>query len=75
MRHQTCGDSKFASSRLADPQAPEKLFLDIYAACTRIGSEVGPFGFASIPVPVLEATLLLCPEAPQANIIRDRISS
>ena len=65
--------AEIAASQLADPGSPEQLFLDIYSACTRIGSEDGPYGFSSIPVPVLEAALSLCPEAPQANIIRDRI--
>ncbi|HSP75110.1 MAG TPA: hypothetical protein VLO31_02700 [Cryobacterium sp.] len=63
-----------ASRQTADAGEPEQLFLDVYAACTRIGSEDGPYGFASIPVPVLEATLTLCPEAPQADIIQERVS-
>lgn len=65
--------AEIASSQLTDPGEPERIYLDIFAACTRIGSEDGPYGFSSIPVPVLEAALSLCPEAPQANIIRDRI--
>lgn len=65
---------EIASSQLVDAGEPEQLFLDVYAACTRIGSEDGPYGFSSIPVPILEATLALCPEAPQADIIRERVS-
>ena len=65
--------AEIASSQLTDPGEPEQIFLNVFAACTRIGSEDGPYGFSSIPVPVLEAALSLCPEAPQANIIRDRI--
>ncbi|HSP75108.1 MAG TPA: VCBS repeat-containing protein [Cryobacterium sp.] len=64
--------AEIASSQLTDPGEPERLYLNIFAACTRIGSEDGPYGFSSIPVPVLEAALSLCPEAPQANMIRDR---
>ena len=63
-----------ASSQSDDAGEPEQLFLDVYAACTRIGSEDGPYGFSSIPVPVLEATLALCPEAPQADIIQERVN-
>lgn len=63
-----------ASSQSTDAGEFEQLFLDVYAACTRIGSEDGPYGFSSIPVPVLEATLALCPEAPQADIIQERVN-
>lgn len=63
-----------AARQLDNPGTEAELYLRIVAVCTRVGSEDGPYGFSSIPVPVLQAALSLCPEAPQANIIRDRLS-
>jgi hypothetical protein len=62
-----------AASQVDNPGTEAEVYLKIVAVCTRVGSEDGPYGFSSIPVPVLQAALLLCPEAPQANIIRERV--
>jgi len=65
--------TKAAASQVDNPGPEAEVYLKIVAVCTRVGSEDGPYGFSSIPVPVLQAALLLCPEAPQADIIRERI--
>ncbi|MCU1634825.1 MAG: hypothetical protein JWQ68_64 [Cryobacterium sp.] len=61
-----------AAAGIPDAGDPADLLLRVVAACTRIGSEDGAGGFSSTPVSILQGALVLCPEAPQAGIIRDK---
>lgn len=48
---------------------PGDLFLQTYAACTRLGADDGEHSISGTPVSILEATLTLCPQAPQSGLI------
>lgn len=45
------------------------LYLEVLSACTRLGADEGEHSIEGTPAPILEATLTLCPEAPQARLI------
>jgi hypothetical protein len=62
-----------AVSGLENPGDPTEVYLEVLAACTRLGADAGPNSISGTPDPVLEATLSLCPEAPQANLIREQL--
>jgi hypothetical protein len=47
---------------------PAELFLSTLAACVRIAPE-GEYSMASQPTSILEAALMLCPDAPHAGLI------
>lgn len=50
-----------------------ELYLDVLSACTRLAAEDGPHSLSETPEPVLEATLVLCPEAPHAGLIESQL--
>jgi hypothetical protein len=49
-------------------------YLAVVAACTRLGEPDGPRSIEGAPASVLEAALLVCPEAPQADLMRARLA-
>ncbi|RXZ67872.1 hypothetical protein [Agromyces albus] len=53
---------------------PTELFLRTLAACVRIAPE-GDRGMASQPTSILEAALVLCPEAPHAGLIETELGT
>lgn len=53
---------------------PTELFLRTLAACVRIAPE-GDLGMASQPTSILEAALVLCPEAPHAGLIETELGT
>lgn len=50
---------------------PTDAYLEAVAACVRLNAD----DLAGAPSSVLEATTLLCPEAPQAGLIQDELSA
>lgn len=53
---------------------PTALYLRTLAACVRIPPE-GDRGLETYPVSILEAALVLCPEAPHAGLMEDRLAA
>lgn len=53
---------------------PTALYLRTLAACVRIPAE-GDRGLETYPTPILEAALILCPEAPHAGLIEERVAA
>lgn len=51
---------------------PTDLYLRALAACVRIPPG-GDHGLATYPVPILEAALTLCPEAPHAGLMEKQL--
>lgn len=62
-----------AASELPSERTMAQVFLDIYAACARVSPGDGPHGVASHQIPVLRATLKVCPKAPGAGIVRQYV--
>ena len=50
---------------------PTEAYLETLAACVRLS----PDGLAAAPTSVLDATTLLCPEAPHAGLIQNELSA
>jgi hypothetical protein len=50
---------------------PTEAYLETLAACVRLNADA----LAGAPTSVLEATTLLCPEAPQAGLIQNELSA
>ena len=53
---------------------PTELLLRTLAACVRVVPD-GDHGMASVPTSILEAALVLCPEAPHAGIIETEVET
>lgn len=51
----------------------EQAFLETLAACTRLGAGTGENSIEGTPLPILQATLELCPQAPQADLIANHV--
>ncbi len=51
----------------------EQAFLETLAACTRLGASEGENSVEGTPLPILKATLELCPQAPQADLIASHV--
>lgn len=63
--------AKVAQAGLPDMELTG-LFLLTLAACVRIAPE-GAYGMANQPTSILEAAVVLCPEAPHAGLIDDEL--
>jgi len=50
-------------------------YLTVVAACTRLGETDGPHSIEGASTSVLEAAVMLCPEAPQADLMRARLGA
>lgn len=69
-------EAEVASVAAADlpGEDPTELFLRTLAACVRIAPE-GDRGMASQPTSILEAAVVLCPEAPHAGLIETELGT
>lgn len=65
--------AEIAAADLPD-EDPADLFLRTLAACVRIPS-AGEQAIANQPTSLLEATLALCPEAPQAGLVEAELET
>jgi hypothetical protein len=67
------GEQAVADVAVADlPDSdPTEAYLQTLAACVRLS----PDGLAATPTSVLDATTLLCPEAPHAGLIQNELSA
>ncbi|MFE6254264.1 hypothetical protein [Agromyces sp. NPDC057865] len=67
------GEQAVADVAVADlPDSdPTEAYLETLAACVRLS----PDGLAAAPTSVLDATTLLCPEAPHAGLIQNELSA
>jgi hypothetical protein len=66
------------AARAAQAGLPDEdlvtLYLRTLAACVRIAPD-GEHGMATQPTSILEATLLLCPEAPHSGLIQAELQA
>lgn len=71
-------DSETAVAQVAAAGLPDEdlteLFLRTLAACVRTPPD-GDYGVGTYPDPILEAALVLCPEAPHAVIMREELAA
>ena len=65
--------AEIAAADVADEDLVD-LFLETLAACVRIPS-AGEQAIANQPTSLLEATLALCPEAPQAGLVEAELET
>ncbi len=65
--------AEVAAAGLPDDDSTE-LYLQTLAACVRIPPD-GDHGMSTYPDSVLEAALVLCPEAPHAGLIEEELAT
>lgn len=71
-------DDQAQAARVAQAGLPDEdlvtAFLRTLAACVRIAPD-GEHGMATQPTTILQATLVLCPEAPHAELVRAELEA
>ncbi|WP_420359007.1 hypothetical protein, partial [Ornithinimicrobium kibberense] len=63
-----------AAVEVAAPETSDPLVVveDLLSTCTRLPPEGGPH---TLPSPTLRAALIICPDAPHADLMRDELAS
>jgi hypothetical protein len=73
LTEQEAAVAEVASAGMPDAD-PTQLFLQALAACVRTPPD-GDHAVSTYPHPILEAALVLCPDAPHAELMRQEVAS
>jgi hypothetical protein len=73
LTEQEAAVAEVASAGIPDAD-PTDLFLQALAACVRTPAD-GEHAVSTYPHPILEAALVLCPDAPHAELMRQEVAS